>query len=365
MHSYPCILLSWNMCYFQSFHSITLYQYISLLDGYKFQTHHVLKLSASLFSPKATILHHPFLTEGTLLILLYLPVEQHHWKQRVLSYSCFQWGGEGVVSSVCPCSVLPHLCNPMDCSLPGSSAHKTLQARILEWVAISYSRGSSQPREPATLASPALEGRFFTTVPLEKPIHASTPSLTQHLPNPVNEGIKTDYWTTEDALTFCSVPCRDRSFSKFYSTQWSLHLTSTQYQGIVSFLCTSVLFQMEAFSSRTILSHPVEFEPWQSRTTNFCALPFAYNLYNINKTFIIKCVLHFLTKYLLETKGFPGGWEVNASAWNAGDQVSIPGSGRSPGEGNGNHSSILAWRIPWTEEPGRLQSMGLQRVGHD
>ena len=29
------------------------------------------------------------------------------------------------------------------------------------------------------------------------------------------------------------------------------------------------------------------------------------------------------------------------------------------------HSSILAWRIPWTEEPGRLQSMGLQRVGHD
>ena len=29
------------------------------------------------------------------------------------------------------------------------------------------------------------------------------------------------------------------------------------------------------------------------------------------------------------------------------------------------HSSILAWKIPWTEEPGRLQSMGLQRVGHD
>ena len=31
----------------------------------------------------------------------------------------------------------------------------------------------------------------------------------------------------------------------------------------------------------------------------------------------------------------------------------------------GTHSSILAWKIPWTEEPGRLQSMGLQRVGHD
>ena len=35
------------------------------------------------------------------------------------------------------------------------------------------------------------------------------------------------------------------------------------------------------------------------------------------------------------------------------------------GEGNGTHSSTLAWKIPWTEEPGRLQSMGSQRVGHD
>ena len=37
---------------------------------------------------------------------------------------------------------------------------------------------------------------------------------------------------------------------------------------------------------------------------------------------------------------------------------SIPATGRSPGEGNGTHSSILAWKIPWTEEPGGLQSMG-------
>ena len=44
---------------------------------------------------------------------------------------------------------------------------------------------------------------------------------------------------------------------------------------------------------------------------------------------------------------------------------SISGSGSSPGEGNSYHSSILAWRIPWTEEPGMLQSMGSQRVTHD
>ena len=47
-------------------------------------------------------------------------------------------------------------------------------------------------------------------------------------------------------------------------------------------------------------------------------------------------------------------------ASNAGDLGSIPGSGRSTGEGNGNPFRILAWRIPWTEVPGRLQSMTLQ-----
>ena len=56
----------------------------------------------------------------------------------------------------------------------------------------------------------------------------------------------------------------------------------------------------------------------------------------------------------------PGGSDGKESTHNAGDLGSIPGLGRSPGEGNGTHSSIIAWRIPWTEEPGRLQSMGSQ-----
>ena len=58
------------------------------------------------------------------------------------------------------------------------------------------------------------------------------------------------------------------------------------------------------------------------------------------------------------------GSEVKASACNAGDLGSIPGSGRSPGDGNDNPLGILAWEIPWTEEPAGLQSMGLQIVGH-
>ena len=52
----------------------------------------------------------------------------------------------------------------MHCSLPGFSAHRIFQARVLEWIAISYSRGSSKPRhQNCSPASPASPGRFFTT----------------------------------------------------------------------------------------------------------------------------------------------------------------------------------------------------------
>ena len=54
-----------------------------------------------------------------------------------------------------------------------------------------------------------------------------------------------------------------------------------------------------------------------------------------------------------------------ASAYNAGDLGSIPGSERSLEKEMATHSGILAWRIPWAEEPGRLQSMGSQRVRHN
>ena len=58
---------------------------------------------------------------------------------------CFfwcQWKAVCVRAQSCPT-----LCNPMDCSPPGSSVHGILQARILEWVVISFSRGSFQPRD--------------------------------------------------------------------------------------------------------------------------------------------------------------------------------------------------------------------------
>ena len=68
-----------------------------------------------------------------------------------------------------------------------------------------------------------------------------------------------------------------------------------------------------------------------------------------------------IESYYLET-GFPGGSEGKASACNVGDLGLIPGSGRSPGEEMATHSSTLAWKIPWTEKPGRHLGTGSQKV---
>ena len=76
-----------------------------------------------------------------------------------------------------------------------------------------------------------------------------------------------------------------------------------------------------------------------------------------NKTFKAE-----ISNYL---RGFPGGLDGKESACNAGDLGLIPGSRRFPGGGNSNPLQYSCWRIPWTEEPGGLQSMGLHRVGHD
>ena len=54
-----------------------------------------------------------------------------------------------------------------------------------------------------------------------------------------------------------------------------------------------------------------------------------------------------------------------ANAGDIRDKGFIPGSGRSPGVGNGNPFQYSCLKIPWTEESGGLESMGVQRVGHD
>ena len=66
----------------------------------------------------------------------------HHLPPQTFGLSVCLSKSESEVAQSCPT-----LCDPVDCSPPGSSVHGILQARVLEWVAISFSRGSSQPRD--------------------------------------------------------------------------------------------------------------------------------------------------------------------------------------------------------------------------
>ena len=75
-----------------------------------------------------------------------------------------------------------------------------------------------------------------------------------------------------------------------------------------------------------------------------------------------QCCFYIMCLYI---RGFPDGSDSKETACQCRDVGSIPGLGRSSEEGNGKPLGILAREIPWTEEPGGLQSMGLQRVRHD
>ena len=63
--------------------------------------------------------------------------------------------------------------------------------------------------------------------------------------------------------------------------------------------------------------------------------------------------------------GFPGGSDGKVSVYNAGDWVQSLVWEDPLEKEMAIHSSTIAWKIPWTEEPGRVQSTGSQRVGHD
>ena len=88
-------------------------------------------------------------------------------------------------------------------------------------------------------------------------------------------------------------------------------------------------------------------------------------------TELLKTVSSFWAMWVLwDRHVFRGKWgrmvkNLPANAGDIRDPGLIPRSGRSPGGGRAADSSILAWEIPWTEQPGKLQSMGSQRLGRD
>ena len=70
--------------------------------------------------------------------------------------------------------------------------------------------------------------------------------------------------------------------------------------------------------------------------------------------------IYIKLSFFLPNKMSPGGSDGKESACNIEDSCVIPGSGRCPGEENGNQIQCPYLEIPWAEEPGKLQSMGLQ-----
>ena len=147
----------------------------------------------------------------------------------------------------------PTLCDPVDCSLSGSSVHVIFQARILEWAAISFSTGSSQPRD-------------------------RTPVSNSGLPH---WGQTLTIWATREAQI-------TEHLFFFLSCGWSILGTPDP--------CPFLSLQWNILPHFTFLSEPHVF--W--------------------------------------SLGSPGGSDGKESACNVRDLGSIPGLGRSRGEGNGN-----------------------------
>ena len=93
---------------------------------------------------------------ASLIIMLRAPLQSFFWSFPFLSVSSsVVLESESKVAQSCPT-----LCNPMDCSLPGSIVHWIFQAKILEWVTIAFSRRSSRPRDWTRVSR--IVGRRFT-----------------------------------------------------------------------------------------------------------------------------------------------------------------------------------------------------------
>ena len=99
-----------------------------------------------------------------------------------------EWEMKVLVTQLCPT-----LCDPMNCSPPGSSVHGILQARILEWVAISFTRGSSWPKDWTQVF--CIVGRFFIIWPIREAHHLSLIPI-----------FLENYGTREDQFWFSDTP---------------------------------------------------------------------------------------------------------------------------------------------------------------
>ena len=202
------------------------------------------------------------------------------WSDKSQMWEHHPTEGEGEVAQSCPT-----LCDPVDCSPPGSSVHWILQARILEWVAISFSKGSSRPRDQTLVSHVSCTGR---------------------------------------QILYCK-----------------RHLESLIYTHILGRIIYQKIFRRFKMTMTFRLCY------WTNCITDI--RKFAH--VNITPpSWVIASLVAQRLKHL------PPMWETWVRSLGREDPLE---------KEMATHSSILAWRIPWTEEPGGLQSTGSQRVRHD
>ena len=257
-------------------------------------------------------------------------------------------------------SSCPTLCDPVDCSPPGSSVHGILQARILEWVPCPPPGDIPNPGiKTASLRSPAVAGGFFTTGAIWKG-HLSCEEPGK---NPVA------LWYGLCDATFHSslvTPFKGWWKNYFFIRQHCAHLT------LVIIINRGNMLHFYFIRNSTPLSQQIfSILPSSSLRPNGWRVFFLWSFPWTNKSTYrgpqLNCreisfwrALSITSWSLLLGDFFSFGENVLMHCiifcWHLSP---LAEKAMAP------HSSTLAWKIPWTEEPGGLQSMGSLRVRHD
>ena len=293
------------------------------------------------------------------------------------------------------------LCDPMDCSTSGSSVHGISQVRILESVAISFSRGSSQPRDQTQVSCTA--SRFFTVwairevwrIPWTEELstlqstgsqrvettelqHTHTHTHTQKnnrfgswFDDPIWFVVKSSFFDVNyllaralhpfrnDLSQLDSSPSSTSHFTVSPEISWGLtHLPVAPYKIGLWIISHPFLFHEHHFTSPwaplSFLDHMAAVDRiWE------CEWSYVWGFEEVfGSTFRLYLKVRYWTPVLKSPLGFLGGLNGKESACNVREPDSIPG--RYPGEGNG-YSLQYSWlENPMTEELG-----GSQRVGCD
>ena len=283
-------------------------------------------------------------------------------------------------------------CDPMNCSPPGSSVHRISKIRILEWVAISSSRRSSQPKDWTHVS--CLAGRFFTTEP---PGKGCFKLITSNMPSLLCQSIfnlkvqrlrylwmSPRLWATHSSCAILRkacpsllslVPCilQESSVKNnvFSSSPPILQQLICAHRAEIHIVCQQE--NRKAVKKRPVYVSDIYYIHSHIPTKNKTA--FLMSTQNIQRKqiseylyFLNVLEIHNWNNFLNVFSGFPDGSVGKESACNArdiGDTGSVPGWGWSPGEGHGNplQYSCLTDRGAWWATVHRVAKTWAQLKG--